>query len=58
MGENCTIPTEELTLIFNMMQQIFAAALIATASAVSLNGDTFDAGIAGKAAFIKFQAPW
>jgi len=46
------------TLIFNMMQQIFAAALIATASAVSLNGDTFDAGIAGKAAFIKFQAPW
>jgi len=42
-----------------MYSQILSlCALVAAASAVSLNGDTFDAGIAGKAAFIKFQAPW
>jgi len=33
-------------------------ALIAVGSAVELNGETFEAGIAGKAAFVKFLAPW
>jgi hypothetical protein len=33
-------------------------ALAGSASAISLTGATFDEGIAGKAAFIKFQAPW
>jgi hypothetical protein len=33
-------------------------ALAASASAVELTGATFDEGIAGKAAFVKFLAPW
>jgi hypothetical protein len=32
--------------------------LIAGASAISLDGSTFEDAVAGKAAFIKFQAPW
>jgi hypothetical protein len=41
-----------------MMKSILLLAFVACASAISLNGATFDEGIAGKAAFIKFQAPW
>jgi hypothetical protein len=34
------------------------AALVACVSAVELNDDTFEDGIAGKAALVKFLAPW
>jgi len=41
------------------MKSVFVlAALVAAASAVELNGKTFEAGIAGKGAFVKFLAPW
>jgi len=41
-----------------MFKVILALALVAVASAGSENGETFEAAIAGKAAFVKFQAPW
>jgi hypothetical protein len=42
-----------------MFKTLFAlAALIAVGSAVELNGETFEGAIAGKAAFVKFLAPW
>lgn len=42
-----------------MMKVIFAlVALVAVSNAVELNGKTFEAGIAGKSAFVKFLAPW
>jgi hypothetical protein len=31
---------------------------VAGAAGVELNGATFEDGIAGKAAFVKFLAPW
>jgi hypothetical protein len=32
--------------------------LVAASNAVELDGSTFEDGVAGKAAFVKFQAPW
>jgi hypothetical protein len=37
---------------------LLLCALAATTSAVELNQATFDDAIAGKAAFVKFLAPW
>jgi hypothetical protein len=34
------------------------AALVASTNAVELDGSTFEDGVAGKAAFVKFLAPW
>jgi hypothetical protein len=36
---------------------LFVLGLAAT-NAVELNGKTFESAIAGKAAFVKFLAPW
>jgi len=42
-----------------MLKSIFVAcALLAVANAAEENGKTFEAAIAGKAAFVKFLAPW
>jgi len=42
-----------------MFRSIIAVlALVAIASASEENGETFEAAIAGKAAFVKFLAPW
>jgi hypothetical protein len=41
-----------------MLKTILLLALVGAASAVELNGKTFEDGIAGKAAFVKFLAPW
>jgi len=36
----------------------FVALAIACAHAIELDGDSFEEGIAGKSAFVKFLAPW
>jgi len=36
----------------------FLFALVATVAASGLTPDTWDAAVAGKTVFIKFQAPW
>jgi len=42
-----------------MSVKVFALlALVAAASAVELNDDSFDGAIAGKSALVKFLAPW
>jgi len=41
-----------------MFKVVALLALIASVSAIELNGDSFDGAIAGKSAFVKFLAPW
>jgi hypothetical protein len=41
-----------------MIKVLALSALFAAASAVELDGSNFEEGIAGKAAFVKFLAPW
>jgi hypothetical protein len=43
-----------------LLSAVTAASLLSTVSAgaVNLNLDNFDDTIAGKNAFVKFQAPW
>jgi hypothetical protein len=41
-----------------MKLAIAVLALVAVAAGVSLDGSNFESEIAGKGAFIKFQAPW
>jgi len=41
-----------------MNKAIIFLGFIAAASAVELDGKTFEAGIAGKGAIVKFLAPW
>lgn len=41
-----------------MRSLALVAIAIVCVNAVELNGDTFEDGIAGKAAFVKFLAPW
>jgi len=41
-----------------MMKAVLLLAAVAFTNAVELNGDTFEDGIAGKGAFVKFLAPW
>jgi hypothetical protein len=40
------------------MKVIALFALVGAAAGVELNGETFEAGIAGKSALVKFLAPW
>jgi len=41
------------------MAKVFALAImVASAGAMSLTKDNWDAAVAGKAVFVKFQAPW
>jgi hypothetical protein len=40
------------------MKVVALLAIVASASGIELNGATFEAGIAGKSAFVKFLAPW
>jgi len=37
---------------------ILLAIALGCASAIELDGSSFEEGIAGKAAFVKFLAPW
>jgi hypothetical protein len=37
---------------------MFLTLLLAGASATELTMDTWDAAVAGKSVFVKFQAPW
>jgi hypothetical protein len=41
-----------------MSKALVFLGFVAAASAVELNGKTFEAGIAGKGAIVKFLAPW
>jgi len=40
------------------MKSAIAFGLVAAASGISLTPDNWDEAVAGKTAFIKFQAPW
>jgi len=40
------------------MKTIALLLLATSAGAVELTGETWDAAVAGKSVFIKFQAPW
>jgi len=37
---------------------VATAALLGTAGAMELTGETWDEAVAGKTVFVKFQAPW
>lgn len=41
-----------------MFKTLVLSAFFAAASAIELDGSNFEEGIAGKAAFVKFLAPW
>jgi hypothetical protein len=43
-----------------MLSLVLVAALVASASAIEMNGGNFNALVkeSGKNAFVKFQAPW
>jgi hypothetical protein len=40
------------------MKAAVFAVLLASAGAVELTKETWDGAVAGKAVFVKFQAPW
>jgi len=40
------------------MLKLVAFSLLSAAAAMELTSDTWDAAVAGKTVFIKFQAPW
>jgi len=40
------------------MRAAIACLLFASAGAMELTSDTWDAAVAGKTVFVKFQAPW
>jgi len=37
---------------------LMASSLLRAAGAVELSSETWDAAVAGKTVFVKFQAPW
>jgi len=48
-----------LVIVFTMAMKVFAVAMLAaSAGAMELTKDSWDAAVAGKSVFIKFQAPW